>query len=150
METGGIAAVSSAAMSPPTRREVIAEFVPNSPLAQHLGIRLESAENDRAVLVMPFREELATMGDVVHGGAISSLADTAAMAAAWADDEVPEALAGSTVSLTIEFIAPARGSDLTAEAEVVRRGRRLSFIDITVRDAGDTVVAKAMATYNFG
>jgi uncharacterized protein (TIGR00369 family) len=137
-------------MAHPTRRQVIKEFVPSSPLAKLLGIRLESAQDDRAVLVMPFRPELATMGDVVHGGAIASLADTAAMAAAWADDEVPESLAGSTVSITVDYVAPARASDLTAEARVVRRGRRLSFIDIDVRDAGDTVVAKALATYTFG
>jgi uncharacterized protein (TIGR00369 family) len=135
-------------MSQPTRREVIAQFVPNSPLAKLLGIRLERAQDDVAVLVMPFREDLATMGDVVHGGAISS--DTAAMAAAWADDEVPESLAGSTVSLTVDFIAPARGRDLTATAEVIRRGRKLSFLDITVRDAEEQVVAKALATYKFG
>ena len=137
-------------MAQPTRRQIIADFVPNSPLAKHLGIRLDSAQDDRAVLVMPFREELATMGDVVHGGAIASLADTAAMAAAWADDEVPEALSGSTVSITVDYIAPAKGSDLTAEAKVVRRGKRLSFIDIDVRDADEKIVAKALATYNFG
>ena len=137
-------------MSQPTRRQVIADFVPNSPFANFLGIRLESAQDDRAVLVMPFREELATMGDVVHGGAVSTLADTAAMAAAWADDEVPEALAGSTVSITVDFVAAAKGSDLTAEATVVRRGKRLSFIDVAVRDAAEQVVAKASAVYNFG
>jgi uncharacterized protein (TIGR00369 family) len=134
----------------PTRREVIAQFVPNSPLVKHLGIRLERVEDDAAELVLPFSESVCTMGDVVHGGAISTLADTAAMAAAWADDEVPEALAGATVSLTVEFIAAARATDLTARAECVKRGRSLSFIDIAVRDADGGLVAKALATYKFG
>ena len=59
------------------------------------------------MLVMPFRPELATIGDVVHGGAVSTLADTAVMAAAWADDTVPEALAGATVALSVNFVAAA-------------------------------------------
>ena len=47
-------------------------------------------EPDRAVLKMPFSDTLPTMGDVVHGGAISSLVDTAAAAAAWSGAQVPE------------------------------------------------------------
>ena len=66
--------------------------------------------DDEAVLVLPFRPELATMGDVVHGGAISTLIDTAGMAAAWADDIEPETLAGSTIGLTVDFLAAARGA----------------------------------------
>jgi acyl-coenzyme A thioesterase PaaI-like protein len=54
------------------------------------------------------------------------------------------------VSLTVDFIAAAEATDITAHAEIVRRGRRLSFVDITVRDAGGSIVAKALATYRFG
>jgi len=133
-----------------TRREIIEQFIPASPFARHLGIRLEQLEEDRAVLVMPFTPELVTVGDVVHGGAVSTLADTAVMAAAWADDAVPEALAGATVSLTVNFVAAARACDLKAEAHVVRRGRSLSFCGATVTDPGGTVVATAMGTYRFG
>ena len=74
----------------PSRREIIQAFVPGSPLVRHLGIELVEIELDRAVLRMPFRPELATMGDVVHGGAIASLLDTASMAAAWCSDEVAQ------------------------------------------------------------
>jgi uncharacterized protein (TIGR00369 family) len=71
-------------MSGQTRMQVIAEFIPASPLPAALGIRLESIEPDRARLVMPWSDHVATMADIVHGGAIATLADTAAMAAAWA------------------------------------------------------------------
>ena len=133
----------------PTRREIIESFVPQSPFAQKNGIRIAHIESDRAELVMPYDASLATMGDVVHGGAIAALADTAAMAAAWSDDAEPEALAGATVSLSIDYVAPGRG-DLTARAEVVRRGRSHCFLDVTVSDAAGAVVAKALAAYRFG
>src|SRR3954471_20041409 len=113
----------------PTRQEVIEQFIPASPLVKHLGIRLQALESDHAELVLPFAPSIATMGDVVHGGAIASLIDTAGMAAAWADDVEPEALAGATGRLTAHSVRPARGQDLVATATVVRRGRSLCFTE---------------------
>ena len=89
------------------------------------------------------------MGEMVHGGAIGTLADTAGMCAAWADTEVPEKLAGSTVGITLDFLAPAIASDLRAVATVSRRGRRLVRCEITVFDSGDNAVAKSLLTYGF-
>ncbi len=57
-------------------------WLEHSPFASHLGIRLVSLGSGEAELTLPYHEGLATMGDVVHGGAISSLIDTAAAAAA--------------------------------------------------------------------
>ncbi len=134
----------------PTRREIIEAFIPASPHAAQLGIRLASIGTDEAVLELPFRPELATIGRVVHGGAIGALIDTAAMAAAWATDEVPENPAGSTVALSVNFAAAADGVDLRAEARVARRGGRLSFCDVHVTAPDGTVVAHGIATYRFG
>ena len=74
----------------PNRREIIETFIPSSPHAAQLGIRVASIGTGEAVLELPFKPELATIGEVVHGGAIGALIDTAAMAAAWATDEIPE------------------------------------------------------------
>jgi len=133
-----------------TRTEVIGEFVPASPFASELGLRLDHVGDDEAVLVLPYRPDLATMGDVVHGGAISALIDTAGMAAAWADDTEPEALAGSTIGLTVDFLAAARGTDLTARARVLRRGRSICFCEIDVTGAEGEPVAKGLMTHRYG
>ena len=133
-----------------TRREIIEAFIPNSPHAAALGIRLASIGTDEAVLEMPFKDELATIGDVVHGGAVSALIDTAAMAVAWASDEVPESPAGSTVALSVNFASAARSADLRAEARVVKRGGRLSFCEVSVTDPAGNLVAHGIATYRFG
>lgn len=98
---------------------------------------------------MPFKPELVTLGQTVHGGAIATLADTAAMAAAWADDVVPEKSGGATASLAVNYVSAANAADLTAVGQVVRRGKRLSNIEVTVCDSAGQVVAKALATYNF-
>ena len=134
----------------PTRREIIQQFIPNSPHAAELGIKVASIGTDEAALELPFKPELATIGQVVHGGAIGALIDTAAMAAAWATDEVPENPAGSTVALSVNFASAADGVDLRANARVAKRGGRLSFCEVTVTDPDDTVVAHGIATYRFG
>jgi uncharacterized protein (TIGR00369 family) len=133
-----------------TRTEIVRAFIPSSPLPAALGITLESIEPDRARLAMRYADALATMGDVIHGGAIAALADTAAMAAAWATDEIPENPAGSTVALSVNFAAAADGVDLRAEAKVVRRGGRLSFCEVRLSDPEGAVIAHGIATYRFG
>lgn len=133
-----------------TRAEVVQAFIPSSPLVGHLGIRLVELGDDRAELVLPFRAHLTTIGDVVHGGAIATLVDTAAMAAAWADEAEAGEAAGSTVSMSVDYVAAARGEDVTVRATVIRRGRRLCFCEVEVTGAAAGIVAKGLVTYRFG
>jgi uncharacterized protein (TIGR00369 family) len=135
----------------PSGAEVIAEFLRHSPFVLHLGIRLESIEPDRARLVMPYRDELATIGDVVHGGALTALVDTAAMAASWSAHE-PEGgqLRGTTVGLSVDFVAAAESQEVEADARVLRRGRSLCFCDVDVTDADGRLVVKGIVTYKLG
>ena len=134
----------------PTRAEIISAFIPASPFAQELGIEIVSVGDDRAQLRMPWDPRLATMGDVVHGGAIAALLDTAGMAAAWSDDVEPEKTAGATVSMNVNYAAAAVASDLTADARVVRRGRSLCFCEVHVTDAAGTVVAHGSMVHRYG
>jgi uncharacterized protein (TIGR00369 family) len=123
-------------------------WLENSPFVAHLGIGVDLMEPDRAVLSMPFTDALPTLGDVVHGGAISSLIDTGAAAAAWSGAEVPDRPRASTVGITVDFLAPARGQGVTADARVVRRGGSgLCFCEVRVAAEDGTDVALALVTY---
>jgi uncharacterized protein (TIGR00369 family) len=132
-----------------TRAELVQAFIPQSPFVGHLGMRLTDLGQDRAEMVLPFSEELATIGDVVHGGAISTLVDTAGMAAAWADRADPGERAGSTVGLSVDFVSAAHGEDLTAAASVIRRGQSLCFCEVDVTGESGQVVAKGLVTHRF-
>ncbi|HVY96367.1 MAG TPA: PaaI family thioesterase [Solirubrobacterales bacterium] len=129
--------------------ELIAEFLKHSPFVAHLRIELREIEDDRAVLALPFREEVVTIGDVVHGGAVSALLDTAAMAASWSAIEFEgEPPRGTTVGLSVDFLAAARAQGLLAEATVLRRGASLCFCEVKVRGADDgALVATGLVTY---
>lgn len=135
-----------------TGTALMREFVPASPFVRHVGIELIDVADGRAELSLAFHDDLVTIGRVVHGGAIATLIDTAAMAAAWGGAEVPEQPRGATVDLSISFLAPAEGRALTAAARVVRRGRRLVNVqvDVSADDDPDTRVAIAIVTYQIG
>src|SRR6185369_6281238 len=94
-----------AAMADVKGVEVIRGFLGVSPLVRHLGMRIVTLERDRATLLLPFTESVVTVGDVVHGGAISALVDTTAMASAWSTPELPDTPRGTTVSLTVDFVS---------------------------------------------
>jgi uncharacterized protein (TIGR00369 family) len=126
------------------------QFLPTSPFVGHLGMRLVDVQPGRATLALPFAPELITMAGVVHGGAIASLIDVAGMVAAWSDAEVTGNPRGSTVALTVNYLAPANNEDLQATATVLRRGRSLVYLDIEVHGASGNLVAKGLATYKIG
>jgi uncharacterized protein (TIGR00369 family) len=137
-------------MTQATGAQVITEFLRHSPFVRHLGMQLESIEPDHARLFMPYREELATIGDVVHGGALSALVDTTAMAASWSAHDVSGPLRGTTVGLSVDFLAAARGQQVTADARVMRRGKSLCFCDVDVTGTDGGLVAKGIVTYKLG
>jgi uncharacterized protein (TIGR00369 family) len=132
--------------------ELISEFLKHSPFVGHLRMELREIEDDRCVLALPFTDEVVTIGDVVHGGAVAALIDTAAMAAAWSaiefDGEPPK---GTTVGLTVDYLAAARAQELLAEAMVLRRGSSLCFCEVKVRgDADGKLLASGLVTYKLG
>jgi uncharacterized protein (TIGR00369 family) len=128
----------------------IRAWMATSPFVGHLGMRLVRLESDLAEVVMPFRDELVTLGDVVHGGAIGALIDSATTSAAWSGAEALGNPRGATVGFTVDFVAAARGRDLTASARVIRRGRSLCFCDVDVVVADARLVAKGLVTYKLG
>lgn len=131
--------------------DVIRQFLPTSPFVGYLGIRLDDLRPDTATLTLPFTPSLVTIGSTVHGGAIATLIDTAAMVAAWSNATVPAGhLRGSTVSLTTAYLAPAVNDDLQATATVLRRGRSLVYLDVRVRNSSGEPVAQGLVTYKIG
>jgi uncharacterized protein (TIGR00369 family) len=131
--------------------ELIRRWLEASPFVSKLGLGIgELDDAGVATIVMPYDPSLATIGDVVHGGAISSLIDTAAAASAWAGVEAPENMRGTTVAISVTFVAAARGQDATAVARVVRRGKNLAFVDVDVTTGDGAIVARALVTYKLG
>ena len=130
--------------------EIIRQFLPNSPYVDHLGIQLIDMQKDQATLKLPFSHTLITIGNTIHGGALASLIDTAAMVAAWSGAPAMDNPRGTTVGLTVSYLAAAQGEDVEATARVLRRGRSLVYLDVEVQATSGTLVAKGLVTYKLG
>lgn len=107
-------------------------------VAVTLGLRLLVDEPGRAVIAMVVRDDMLNGFDVMHGGLIFSLADTAFAVACNEDDEVTLA-AGAEIS----FLRPVRvGQELTATALRRSRSGRSGIYDVQVIDEAGHVVAE--------
>ncbi|NNL66990.1 MAG: PaaI family thioesterase [Myxococcales bacterium] len=125
----------------------IEQFIVGAPYGKLLEIRCDLIEPDHVRLRLPFRNDVTTLGEMVHGGAIASLVDVAATAAAWAHPKASLKARGTTVGFSLNFLAPGLGRDLVADARIVQRGRSLCVLEVGVEDENGDAVARAMVTY---
>jgi uncharacterized protein (TIGR00369 family) len=131
-----------------TPSDVVRIMEEKVPFNRLLGIRGESVSEGRCVLRLPVTGDL--VGDprrpAIHGGAISSLMDTAGGVAAWS--ALGEGETVSTVDLSVDFLEPAGlEGDLRADARLLRKGNRVCHVRIAVTQ-GEVLVAEGRAVYN--
>ena len=109
-------------------RRVTEEMIPFN---KFLGVRVLLLEPGRVELEIPWRDEL--VGDAsrpaMHGGVISTLADTAGGICIWGALESPGARV-STIDLRVDYLRPGRPEALIAEALAVRVGRSVGVADV--------------------
>lgn len=98
------------------------EWIACAPFERYLGMRIEETSEGRAVLSMPFLVKLAQGKGLMHGGAITSLADTAVAMAI--KTVLPEGSHFATVELSLSFHAPVRSGTVRAFATIVERDER--------------------------
>lgn len=103
-----------------------------------LGIELMEGSTGHAQTRMLVRPDMLNGFDVMHGGLIFALADTA-FAYACNETEAVTLAAGADIA----FLRPVRGGQtLTAVADRRRRSGRSGIYDVTVSDETGEVVAE--------
>ena len=118
----------------------------DSPANAWLGVELVSAGDGEAVVAMPTRAEMANRRDVIHGGFIAFLADTAMGRAM--SSRLPAGERHYSFDLKLSFIATGRiGERLTAVAKVLHSGRRTGVAECRVQGEDGRLVATATATF---
>ncbi|WP_328351000.1 PaaI family thioesterase [Streptomyces sp. NBC_00457] len=106
------------------------------------GMRILRWDPDGIEMVLPYAESLSAHEGVFHGGVISALIDTAGAGAVIAGHDFDKGSLLSTVSMSVQYLAPARGREAVAHARCVRRGRRLHFADVEVRMPDGRICAR--------
>ena len=86
--------------------------------------------------------------NIVHGGYIFGLADTAAGIAALSN------VFGSdvnivTVDANINYFKPAKGERLVAKAKTIKPGKTISVIEVEIYNDNNDIVAKSSMTFYY-
>ena len=129
----------------PEREKAIREKFQTNHFPKSLGIEIDEIEQGRARLSVEVRRELLQLQGVMHGGAIASLIDTAvAFAIIGASDPADRF---TTVEMKVNYLSSIREGRVTAEAKLIRDGRRIIVADCDVFDQSGRLAAKGLLTY---
>jgi uncharacterized protein (TIGR00369 family) len=128
-------------MSDPPHRPGDIDVAETMPFAGLIGIQTVTMSPDEVRLRLPWSQANCTSGDLMHGGALMTLADTAGGALAFLN--LPDGAAGTTTTdSATRFLGAVRDGYAEAVARVMHRGRTLIVIDTEIRDAGGRLVAR--------
>ena len=115
-----------------------------SPYGTFLGIEFVEAAAGKSLCRLELKDYHMNTGGRVHGGVLTSLADTAAGVAVRSIR--PEGKLSATTDLSISFIRPPLGKLLEARAEVIHAGKRLYRTEIAIT-CDEKLIAKTNATF---
>lgn len=108
---------------------------------------VEALDGDSVIVTQRVTERHGRPGGTLSGPTMMMLADTAAWMAILA--QIGPVLLAVTTSLHIDFLRKPDMTDLVASATVLKLGRKLAVVDVSIRSRGrDDIVAKAQVTYS--
>jgi uncharacterized protein (TIGR00369 family) len=124
--------------------DVVNGKVPPPGIARLLGMRITEFCNGCTTIEIDVDERLYNPMGSLHGGIYCDLAD-AAMGLSFfttlAEDE-----SYTTIDLQMTFLRPVRTGKLIAHSQIIKRGKRLGYMECELKDEKDELVGKATST----
>jgi 1,4-dihydroxy-2-naphthoyl-CoA hydrolase len=115
------------------------------PLCATLGITADAAGPDEVVLSLDWAPTLCTGNDVLHGGMVMTLADSAGAVCAFLN--LPEGARGTaTIESKTNFLAATRSGTLKAHCRPLHIGKRVIVLETEVRGDDGKLAAKVLQT----
>ena len=115
------------------------------PLAGLLGVRRGLMAGGRCVFELDAGPQHLNPHGVVHGGVLYTLVDYAMGGAL--TSRLGSGERCSTIEIKINYVAPATGGRIVADARVVERTRRISVLEARVNADDGTLLALAIGTF---
>ena len=115
-----------------------------APFEKLLEMKVLEAKEDFAKVRLPYRKEFTNPHGFIHGGVISSLADTAAAVAISTKygDRIY-----FTAKLDMEFKGSIENGEMFAEARIFRKKGNFFFSRIEVKDGNEKLIAIGSAIF---
>jgi 1,4-dihydroxy-2-naphthoyl-CoA hydrolase len=110
------------------------------PFAVALGVVLDAASPDEAVGRLQWAPERCTVGGLMHGGALMSLADSVGAVCAFLN--LPPGAATATTNSVTNLFRAVRSGSVTATARPLHRGRTLIVVQTDLADDAGRRVAQ--------
>jgi uncharacterized protein (TIGR00369 family) len=110
------------------------------PFAQQIGMTVDEASPYRVVARLAWTPQLCTVGGVMHGGALMSLADTAGALVAFLG--LPDGATTATITSTTQLLRPVTGGTVRAVAVPLHRGRTTVTAQTSLFDDDGRLVAQ--------
>jgi 1,4-dihydroxy-2-naphthoyl-CoA hydrolase len=122
------------------------EFIQTQiPLCATLGITADVARPDAVVLSLDWAPNLCTGNDVLHGGMVMALADSAGGVCAFLN--LPEGAGGTaTIESKTNFLAATRSGTIKAHCHPLHIGKRVIVLETEVRGDDGKLAAKVLQT----
>jgi len=113
-------------------------------VARLIGFEASDIADGRATVTLTAGPQHANPMGTLHGGILCDIAD-AAMGMAFASTLAPGE-SFTTVELRINFFRPVWQARLRAQGAVVQRGRTIGYMECTITDEDNRMIAKATST----
>lgn len=112
-----------------------------------MGINVVKAEPGKAVLAMPVRPDMHNGVGWLQGGMLVAISDEAMALALYPLLEKNEGIA--TIAESTSFIRGVQKGTVLAEARVIKKGRRVAFMEADVRadDGEKTLLSRTTASF---
>jgi uncharacterized protein (TIGR00369 family) len=115
------------------------------PLCATLGITVDTFRPDEVVLSLDWAPNLCTGNDVLHGGIVMALADSAGGVCAFLN--LPEGAGGTaTIESKTNFLAATRSGTVKAQSRPLHVGKRVIVLETEVRGDDGKLAAKVLQT----
>jgi uncharacterized protein (TIGR00369 family) len=120
--------------------------VPAGIVVGPLGFILRDGAEGRSVWEYKVDPAHFNLNGTLHGGVVMALLDTA-MGFAVVARVAAEGRFNAAAEQSTRFLAPVRAGIITAEATVLKIGKRLAIVESRARDEAGTLVAVASSTH---
>jgi uncharacterized protein (TIGR00369 family) len=118
------------------------------PLHRQMGLKIHE-RGPHTIVTMELSDAVSgavAIPGSVHGGILATFADVSSAAALWGSFELGSEIPVTT-DIHVRYYRQPRSGPLTAEVNLVHRGRRLLSTECSIADAEQRVLARSTATY---
>jgi len=132
-------------MADQTTLETWQQRIDVSPFQRWLGLQVTEVDEGRMCIALPWKEDLISNPNppTVHGGILASVIDLLGLYSVLTTGSISIA----TVDLRVDYHRPAGPGDMTAEANIIKLGSKVSTAETKVFGPDGKLLASGRGVY---